>query len=281
MTTPVASTAPPMDYAHLYRYGYRYVKRPGTNGEEVYDQVPLTLADVLHPREGDVIVENSVHNDERDYIKRACRSRLRDQADALVLSDCLIDWDHPTIGSMSPDVTVLFNVADPSLQRGTFYTAQEGTRPRAVVEIVSPHTRSNDIIKIDLYYQLQVPEYVMIDQEREGGPRSLIHHRWTPNGWVTTPGDENGVVLVAANVRLRLRENRVVCFDATTGEEILDYLDLEEARDELEEANTELRKALDDAERETRDQTRAREDAERRLRDLEAELRRLRDQPPT
>jgi Uma2 family endonuclease len=259
MTIPVASTAPPVDYAHLYRYGYRYVKRPGTNGEDVYDQVPLTLEDVLHPLEGDVIPENTVHRPEGDYIRRACQSRLRSVAGVLVTSDCLIDWDHPTIRSMSPDVAVIFNVADPSLPRGTFYTAQEGTRPSAVVEIVSPHTRTNDITKIDLYYQVQVPEYVMIDQEREDGPRSLIHCRWEPTGWVVTVGDQNGVVLQAAHVRLRLRDNRVVCFDATTNEEILDYLDLEENRDELQEA-------LDEA--------------ERRVRDLEAELRRLRGEPP-
>jgi hypothetical protein len=294
MTTPVASTAPPARDTNPYTYGWRYVTRRGANGEVTLDEVPLTLEDVLHPLEGDVIPENSLHGIERDYIRRACQSRLRGVAGVLVLADCLIDWDHPIIRPISPDVSVIFDVADPGLPRGMFYTAREGTRPSLVLEIVSSHTRANDITKIDLYYQLGIPEYVMIDRQREDGPRSLIHRRWEPTGWVVTEGDENGVLLQAANVRLRLRDNRAVCFDATTGEEILDYGELEEARDQLQEANTELQeerdelreerdelqKARDDAEREARDQARAREDAERRILDLEAELKRLRGEPP-
>ncbi len=298
-----------------YPYGYRYVQRAGTNGEVVHDQVPLTLEDVLHPLEDDVISENTDHNTDRDYIKRACLSRLRRVTGALVMSDCIIDWDHPTIRPMSPDVSVIFDVADPNMRRGTFYTAREGTWPSAVVEIVSPHSRTNDIRKIDLYYQLEIPEYVLIDQERDDGPRALIHRRWEPTGWVETRDGGNGVVIQAANVRLRLRDDHVVCFDATTDAEILDFLDLEEDRDELREdrdelreANTQLQETLEaterklrdqacaredaerklreearareDAERKLRDQARADKDAERRVRDLEAELRRLRGEPP-
>ncbi len=188
---------------------------------------------------------------------------------------------------MSPDVSVIFDVADPNMRRGTFYTAREGTWPHAVVEIVSPHTRENDVTKIDLYYQLEISEYVMIDQERDDGPRSLMHRRWESTGWVETPGSANGVVLQAANVRLRLRDNRLICFDATSDEEILDYLDLEEDRDELQETLTATQRKLreetlarENAEREARDQKQAREDAERRLRNLETELRRLRGEPP-
>ena len=117
MTTPVASAAPPAQDTNPFPYGYRYLQRPGTNGDVVHDQVPLTLEDVLHPLEDDVISENTDHNNERDYIKRACRSRLRRRTGALVMSDCIIDWDHPTIRPMSPDVSVIFEVADPQLRR--------------------------------------------------------------------------------------------------------------------------------------------------------------------
>jgi colicin import membrane protein len=256
------------------------VTRSGANGEGGYDEVPLTLEDVLHPLEDDIIPEDTFHNTDRAYIKSACQSRLRDRSGVLVMSDCLIDWNHASIRPMSPDVSVIFDVADPGMRRGTFYSAREGTWPRAVVEIVSPHTRSTDLAKIDLYCQLQIPEYVMIDQQRDDGPRSLIHRRWDSIGWIETPGDANGVLLQAANVRLSLRDERVVCFDATTGEEILDYIDLEEAHDELQDANTELQEALEASQREVREQTRGREDAERRMRDLEADLRRLRGEPP-
>ncbi len=149
----------------------------------------------------------------------------------------------------------------------------------------------------------------MIDQQREGGPRSLIHRRWDSADWIVTQGGANGVVIQAANVRLRLRDNRVVCFDATTDEEMLHYRELRQDRDELresktelqqakskleesntelqqaksklEESNTELQQALEASERVARDQARAREDAERvahdQVRAREDAERRLRD----
>ncbi len=45
-----------------FRYGWRYVLR-GTapNGQELWDQVPLTLDDVLHPEVGDFIVNSTAH----------------------------------------------------------------------------------------------------------------------------------------------------------------------------------------------------------------------------
>ncbi len=141
MTTPVASAAPPAPETDPYLYGWRYVTRSGVNGAVVCDQVPLTLEDVLHPLEDDVIPANTVHGIESEYIRQACESRLSGVTGVLVLADCLVNWDHPSIEPMSPDVTVLFNVADPDLPRGMFFTAREGTRPSAVVEIVSPHTR--------------------------------------------------------------------------------------------------------------------------------------------
>ena len=32
-----------------FRYGWRYVKRVGPDGEETLDQIPLSLEDVLFP----------------------------------------------------------------------------------------------------------------------------------------------------------------------------------------------------------------------------------------
>jgi hypothetical protein len=40
-----------------FRYGWRFVRRTAEDGTESLDQVPLTLEDVLHPQENDVIPE--------------------------------------------------------------------------------------------------------------------------------------------------------------------------------------------------------------------------------
>jgi Uma2 family endonuclease len=294
MSTPVASASPPVPPdTNPYRFGYRYVTRPGSNGEDVFDQVPLTLEAVLHPLFGDFITQNIIHNTERDYLRSACEARLRRASGVLVLSDCLIDWGEAGIRPMCPDVAVMLDVADPDLSRDTFYTAREGIWPRLIVEIVVPHTRETDIRKVDLYYQLRIPEYVMIDQPSENGSRSLIHRRWEPTGWVETPGGDNGVVLQAVGLRLCLRDERAVCFDATTGEKILDYHELMEAvrrlkeehanlqaRNELLRKNIRWQEVNATSWQTAQEQTCVRDDVERRIRELEAELRRLRGQSP-
>ena len=52
-TTSKVQVTPGLDGAggrpDPYRYGWRYVCRPGANGRKVWEQVPLTLEDVLHP----------------------------------------------------------------------------------------------------------------------------------------------------------------------------------------------------------------------------------------
>jgi hypothetical protein len=75
-------------------------------------------------------------------------------------------------------------------------------------------TRANDIAKIHLYHQVGISNYVMIDEQKEDGPRSLVHYRRESAGYVAVPVPENGVLLQAAHVRLRLRASRVVCLDA-------------------------------------------------------------------
>src|SRR5712692_5232607 len=81
-----------------FRYGWRYVPQKDAQGREVdWVQVPLTREDVLHPREGDYIVESDAHDDDCAYLKNVFRARLADDPHALVLSDCGIYWDIPAL----------------------------------------------------------------------------------------------------------------------------------------------------------------------------------------
>src|SRR5208282_4957254 len=67
-TTRKASRTPDDDEEELFRFGWRYVVRQLPGGKEIQDQVPLTLKDLLHPKEGDVYVENSAHERDRRYL---------------------------------------------------------------------------------------------------------------------------------------------------------------------------------------------------------------------
>ncbi len=47
--------------ADPFFYGWRYVQRDAPDGETTWEQVPLTLEDVLHPQEEDFIVQTDLH----------------------------------------------------------------------------------------------------------------------------------------------------------------------------------------------------------------------------
>ena len=58
-----------------FRYGWRYVKRVGPDGEETLDQIPLSLEDVLFPETGDFIVQTDAHNSDLTYLKDVFKPR--------------------------------------------------------------------------------------------------------------------------------------------------------------------------------------------------------------
>jgi hypothetical protein len=251
-----------------YPYGWRPVIQTGPDGRPIYTEIPLTLEDVLHPQEGDVIPENTLHDAERTYLASVARARVAGRADALVLSDCLIDWGVLGVRPMSPDLAPIFGVVDPGRRRGTFRVVDEGAEPCLVVEIVSPDTPTNDTVqKLELYHRLRVPWYFIIDQEGEDGPRRLRAYRFAPDSYVEVPPDAQGrVLLEPLGIRLGLRDERLVCYDAASGKELGDY--------------EHISRELEAAERRAQDAQRRAEEAEQRIRELEAQLRRTNGPPP-
>jgi colicin import membrane protein len=305
--------APPLvpPEANPFPYGWRYVERRAPDGSIVQDQLPLTLEDVLHPKEGDVIPERDHHELERGDLRRIFRFRLPARDGYLVYSDCLIDWGVPGIGNHSPDVSVFAGVTHPpGPQTGLFHLKDSGGRCLLLIEIVSPDTRDNDIVhKLGEYFQVGVPLYVLIDQQRVGGPRFLMAYRYTPKGYAKVELDENDrLLLEPLGLRLGIVEEALVCFDASTGEVVGNYEQVSlarivaerHARQEAEaraaaeqhaRQEAEARAAAEQharreaearaaAERQTRQEAEARAAAEQRLRELEADLRRLKGEPP-
>src|SRR5438270_2866469 len=111
-----------------FRYGWRYVERRGPDGEIEVDQVPLTLEDVLHPQEDDVIPENSLHGQERAYLRDVIGERLTHRKKSRVFTDCLINWGVPGLRNHSPDVAVFDQIAEPHGEWGTFPAGRLGAR---------------------------------------------------------------------------------------------------------------------------------------------------------
>jgi Uma2 family endonuclease len=253
-----------------FRLGWRWVRPESVNGAAGKSRrVPLTADDLLHPREGDQIPENTTQERDRTYLAGALRLRLRDRPRVRVLSDCLVDWGVRGPRNHSPDLSVFDDVRDPEWQGGLFRVAEHGARPLLVIEIVSPDSadqqvRDNDVVtKVDHYYRARVPVYAIIDREVEGGPRRLLGYRRGRRGYVRLPLDQQGrLPLEPVGLLLGLRGNEAICYDARTGEEILDLAGMAQARAAADQARQAAEAAL--------------ATAQARIRELEARSRRRR-----
>lgn len=205
-----------------FRYGRRLVSQRRPDGGEELMEVPLTLEDVLHPQEGDQITESTFHEFDCGYLSWVFRARLFRLTGGLVLSDCLIDWNVPDQRDTAPDVVVFTDVPSPVQQAdmGTFRPADCGARPLLALELVSPETRNNDVVrKVEEYHRAGVPLYLLVDQERVQGPRRVLAYRHTPEDYQPLPPDADGRWLLAElGLRIGLRDNRIACFDADSGE---------------------------------------------------------------
>jgi colicin import membrane protein len=225
-------SAEPLD---PFRYGWRFQTRPGADGQEICERVPLTPEDVLHPQENDQISQSTVQARDVHYLRSVLEYQLSEQADALVLNDCLIDWGVEGLGNHSPDLSVFTGVRNPKRPRKRFSLVKEGARSSLVIEIVSPDDpkiRNNDVvIKVQEYHRAGVPVYVLIDQQKSDGPRQVVGYRRTARRYVPLALDKQGRLLIEPlQILLGLRDNEAVCWDVTSGEEFQDYAAINRAR---------------------------------------------------
>jgi len=254
-----------------FRYGWRdvWVTRP--DGTEVFEQIPLTLEDVLHPEVGDFIVQTDAHDSDRSYLKNVFKFRTAGDPETIVLADCRVDLNLAGVRPLGPDVAMFCGVKR-FIDWETFDVAAERASPLLVVEITSRATSKNDLgLKVQYYHQAKVPLYVIADARGRGARRrlTLIAYEYARKGYKPIAPDKKGRINLEP-VRLWLGTtrdarggyDRLVCFDPDTGEELGDYAAVVEA----------AAKAVELA----RAETKARAEAEARIRELEAELKQLR-----
>ncbi|MGP0062701.1 MAG: Uma2 family endonuclease [Isosphaeraceae bacterium] len=300
-----------------YRYGWRYVAVTAPDGTETFDQVPLTLEDLLFPQEGDFIVQTRAHNSDVKYLADVFEAQLIGDPEAWVIPDGRVDWNLPGVRPLGPDIAVFLGVRRYD-EWETFSVAAVGARPALVVEITSRSTRKNDLgVKVKFYHQAKVPVYLIADVTGRGAKRrvNLIGYRYTRRGYRRIEPDAQGRIHLEA-LRLtvgvthdrRVGFERVACFDAENGEELGDYTAMKEdrqqakalaeaeaqardkaekraeveaqARDKAEKrAEAEAKRAEAEAKR-AEAETRALAEAQARIRELEAELKRSRRRGP-
>lgn len=167
--------APPDD--DPFFYGYRYVVRE-QDGEEDWEQVPLTLEDVLHPELEDHVSQNRIHDLFCHYLFTILWARMRHNPSIAVLHDVLLNWGKEGIGNHSPDVAVLHGVHT-DYPHGVFDVEGSGGKPLLLIEVTSVNTRIADVDnerrkenKYRQYAQVGVPWYLIVDAVKyyPGGP---------------------------------------------------------------------------------------------------------------
>ncbi|WP_028459740.1 Uma2 family endonuclease [Chloroflexus sp. Y-396-1] len=215
MTHPIATAPAPLPEDDPFRYGWRYVRRPTPDDPDHLEQVPLTLEDVLHPEVGDFIVHSDRHETDRMYLTAVLRARLEPHGQAIVLSDVRVAWDVPDLRPHGPDVMVI-----PGLRErrdwSTFDVAEEGVRPALIIEITSPETRENDVVrKVVHYARAGVAQYVIVDNLGRRGERQLrlLDYRLVGDTYRLQPPDARGwVYLEVAGLWLGVEGDHVVCY---------------------------------------------------------------------
>jgi colicin import membrane protein len=246
--------------ADPFRLGWRYVDEPG--GES--HKVGLSEWDLLHPLEGDFIVNNHPHSLIVTYLFQRLTEFLANQPGTLVLMDHLVNWGVEGLGNHAPDIVVFDCVTgtyDP--QKGTFAVEQTDARPRLAVEVTSPATRNNDLgIKVDHYFEAGIPYYLIVDFDNS--QLQLIAYRRARNGYVPVPADPaNGIWIPTVQLWFRVEGNRVLLFDAD-GRKVHDTVDLTEKwKHEKQRADQEKQRAEQEKQRAEQEKQRAEQEKQR------------------
>jgi Uma2 family endonuclease len=249
-----------------FYYGYRTIITYDKEGKAVYSYKPLTLDDFLNPEEGDLFMQGTLHNEDTDALKSIFRYLYRNDPTTAVFSDLKILWGIEGLAQPAPDVVVIPNVKDLAKPRPTFDVELEGTRPRFILEVVSPRYRQPDReSKVAIYEQAGVEEYFIIDSWLAGErvAYEIVGYHLRGEIYTEIPPNEQGWVFSTVNevwIGVSPERDRFFVVDPRTDREILPA----EKRASAEAARAE-------AEAEARLQAEARvAELEARLHELEA-----------
>lgn len=157
-------------YLDSFHYGYRDV-RMFQNGKEVWEQVPLTLDDILHPQLGDYVAQTDYHALICMELYMILQSFLAPNPWMYVVHDVLVKWGVRNM-IHAPDLTVFSGVTQqPVNVEGKVNVSELGWTPLLALEVTSPSTRRADINKTIFseskylqYEYIRVPYYVVVDQ---------------------------------------------------------------------------------------------------------------------
>lgn len=228
MGEPARKLPTPGDFSgDPFRLGWRLRSVPRPDGHTSLVEEPLTAEDLLDPRLGDHVVQNSWHVATVYRLFDILSRRYKAQPDVFVSSDLKVTWGIPGLQNPAPDVAVIPGVRDKGRLRRSFNVPKEGARPVLVLEVVSDepeHQSADHVDKVRIYERAQVAEYFILD------PPSPPEDRCRLTGYRLNAAGRYEPIVPDANGRLLSRstglwlvpaQRTVYLFDATTDEPLL------------------------------------------------------------
>lgn len=232
-------TACATDYAAApnvsFPYGWRTVPETLPNGETIYRDIPLTPEDYLDPQLGDHMVQSDPHLILVVSLYNGFKKKYRNDPSTGVFSDLKMFWDQPGLKEPAPDLAVVPNLKQKKTNRPSFSVKEEGTRPCLIVEVVSPSYPGDDTVKVEVYEQVGIAEYIIINPhfENETTPLEITGYRLVDGLYQPIQPDAQGRLLSeTTNVWFEMDENQRLLrlINDSTGEPLLDDEEEYEAR---------------------------------------------------
>lgn len=270
-----------------FYYGHRWQEVTDEDGNVDTIEIPLTQDDFLDPQEGDHFVQGTLHEKDVEKIKSIFRRLHRHHQALIVYSDLKIDWGVKGLKNPAPDVAVIPHVIDPGKPRGQFDVPEEGTRPRFVLEMVSPRFVESDYEKKPTVYERAgVQEYIIIDSNMRDWEDEVSYtlegYRLQEGRYVAIQPDARGWLFSEENqawIGVTATGDEFFVIDAQSGEQILpDLAQAEVAEQRAAVAEQRLRAevtARQEAERRAEAEAAARTEMERQMQALLMEVARL------
>ena len=164
--------------------GVRYVPPDPAGEAGPVLVVPLYATDLIHPEEGDQVMNTALHVLLTDYLYAALLALTQSRPDVRVCSDRRVDFQVAGLQPLGPDVFVVVAATrpdDPS--QATFRVRASGGVPLLAVEVLSDSTRTTDTgSKVGLYHRAGVRYHLMIDRLDDGTCR-IDALTWADEGY--------------------------------------------------------------------------------------------------
>ena len=262
-----AITEPPLPTFPL-EVGWKERYNPDTGR---WEQIPLTLLDILYPPEDEVLVmpESPYHELWTRWLATMLEGFLRGW---LILSDAFIHWGRRGVLPRAPDIAAIPGGHRPEPPEKAYHVHRDGPVPAFIMEITSESTRPVDLAEKPIFYAaMGVRELLVVDFWPPEGPWRLYGYRLEDSPYYREiePDEEGGLTFETVGLRfVAVDRERIEVYDAATGERLL-------TPEELRAAHAAAEQRAQAAEARAQAEAAARAEAEARAAELEARLREL------